>query len=55
MIYSETNYWINTVSKNEFIFIYLTCDPLREIQAKVSKSNYEKTSINIWFLPSISL
>ncbi len=25
------------------------CDPLGEIQAKVSKSNYEKTSIKIWF------
>ncbi len=25
------------------------CDPRGEIQAKVSKSNYEKTSIKIWF------
>ncbi len=30
------------------------CDPLCEIQA-VSKSNYEITSIKIWFLPLISL
>ncbi len=31
------------------------CDPLCEIQAKVSKSNYEITSIKIWFQPLISL
>ncbi len=31
------------------------CDPLCEIQAKVSKSNYEITSINVWFLPLISI
>jgi len=31
------------------------CDPLCEIQAKVSKSNYEKTSINILFIPLIPL
>ncbi len=30
------------------------CDPLCEIQAKVSKSNYEKTSIKVWFLRLIS-
>ncbi len=31
------------------------CDPLCEIQTKVSKSNYEITSIKVWFLPFISL
>ncbi len=31
------------------------CDPLCEIQAKVSKLNYEITSIKVKFLPSISL
>ncbi len=31
------------------------CDLLCEVQAKVSKSNYEKTSIKVWFLPLISL
>ncbi len=29
------------------------CDPLCEIHAKVSKSNYEITSIKVWFLPLI--
>ncbi len=27
----------------------ILCDPLCEIQAKVSKSNYEITSIKVWF------
>ncbi len=31
------------------------CGPLCEIQAKVSKSNYEIASIKVWFLPLISL
>ncbi len=29
------------------------CDPLCEIQAKVLKSNYDITSIKVWFLPLI--
>ncbi len=29
------------------------CDPLCENQAKVSKSNYEITSIKVWFQPLI--
>ncbi len=35
--------------------ILLKCDPLCEIQAKVSKSNYEITSIKVWFQLLISL
>ncbi len=31
------------------------CDPLCEIQAKVSKSNYEIIRIKVWFQPFISL
>ncbi len=31
------------------------CDPLCEIQAKVSKSNYEITSIKVLFQPLIEL
>ncbi len=34
---------------------YITCDPLCEIQAKVSNSNYETMSIKVRFLPLISL
>ncbi len=33
----------------------IKCDPLCEIQAKVSKSNYEITSIKVGFQPFISL
>ncbi len=41
-----------------YIYIYNpnpNPNPLCEIQTKVSKSNYEKTSINIWFLTLIPL
>ncbi len=31
------------------------CDPLCEIQAKVSNSNYEITSIEVWFQTLISV
>ncbi len=42
------------VSANNMHKLYI-CDPLGEIQAEVSKSNYDKTSIKVWFLPLISL
>ncbi len=35
--------------------IYTICDPLCEIQAKVSKSCNEITSIKVWFQPLISI
>ncbi len=38
---------------NTSLTIY--CDPVCEIQAQVSKSNYEITSIKVWFQPLISL
>ncbi len=45
-------FWLYTSSINHLETI---CDPLCEIQAKVSKSNYEITIIKVWFLPLISL
>ncbi len=33
----------------------ICCDPVYEIQAQVSKNNYEITSIKVWFKPFISL
>ncbi len=38
-----------------FFRVFLKFDPLCEIQAKVSTSNYEKTSIKDWFQSLISL
>ncbi len=48
--------WAAIVTEDCFVDIYIyICGPLCEIQAKVSKSNYEITSIKVLFLPSISL
>ncbi len=41
--------------KNSVLWLFCTCDPLCEIQAKVSKPNYEITSIQVWFIPLILL
>ncbi len=61
-IYTEQNY-----KRNTFVFAPIfhelvvsfcsvyKCDPLFEIQGKVSKFNYEITSIKVWFLPIIPL
>ncbi len=38
-----------------YVYFVYKCEPLCEIQAEVSKPNYEKTSIKVWFLPLISL
>ncbi len=50
-LFANSNYYMNDLHK----LVQNKCEPLCEIQAKVSKYNNEITSIKVWFLPLISI
>ncbi len=58
LIFNVLNIFSSNIYNSYHLMLYTIytniCDPLCEIQAKVSKSNYEKTSVRLWFLPLIS-